>query len=128
MTLVVTSPPANAGDLRDMGSIPGSERSPGGGHGNPLKYSFLGNLIDRGAWWAMVHRVAKSQTQLKQLSMHTHNLGPRSLCVCPRETLCHHSLNDQSCDSFPVSAGSSSGPRFLSPSVSFQHHGQYGAT
>ena len=53
-----------------MGSIPGSGRSPGGGHGNPLQYSCLDNPMDRGAWWATVHRIAKSQTQLKGLSMH----------------------------------------------------------
>ena len=53
----------NAGDnFRDLGSIPGSGRSPGGGHGNPLQYSFLENAMDRGAWWATVHRVTKSQT------------------------------------------------------------------
>ena len=63
--LVVKNPLANAGDIRDMGSIPGSERSPGGGHGNLLQYSCLENPMDRGAWWATVHRVAKSQTQLK---------------------------------------------------------------
>ena len=58
--LVVRNPPANAGDLRDMGSIPGVGRSPGGGHGNPLQYSFLENPMDRGAWRATVHRVAES--------------------------------------------------------------------
>ena len=53
------------------------QRSPGGGHSNPLQYSCLENPMDRGAWRAMVHRVAKSQTQLKWLSMHTHaHLGP----------------------------------------------------
>ena len=65
MALVVKNPPANAGDLRDTGSIPGSGRSHGGGHGNALQYSFLENSMDRGAWWAMVHRVAKSGAQLK---------------------------------------------------------------
>ena len=55
----------NAGDAVDMGSIPGLERSPGGGHGNPLRHSFLENSMDRGAYWATVHGVAKSQTQLK---------------------------------------------------------------
>ena len=54
---------------RDVGSIPGSERPSGEGHGNPLQYSCLENPMDRGAWWARVHRVAKSRTQLKQLSM-----------------------------------------------------------
>ena len=52
VVLMVKNPPANAGDLRDMGSIPGSGRSPGGGHGNPLKYSSLENPMDRGAWQA----------------------------------------------------------------------------
>ena len=60
--LVVKNPPANAGDIRDTGSIPGSERSPGGGHGNPLQYSCPERLVDRGAWWAAVYGVAKSQT------------------------------------------------------------------
>ena len=54
---------------RDMGSIPGSGRSPGGGHNNPLQYSCLENSMDRGAWWATVHRVAKNWTQLKQLML-----------------------------------------------------------
>ena len=60
-----------AGDIRDMGSIPGSRRSPGGWHGNPLQNSSLENPMDRGAWWATVHRVAQSRTQLKWLSMHS---------------------------------------------------------
>ena len=50
---------ANAGDLRDAGSIPGLGRSPGGGHGNPLQYSCLENPMDRGAWRTTVHKVAK---------------------------------------------------------------------
>ena len=54
--------PANAGDVKDMGSIPGSGRFPGGGHGNPPQYSYLENLMDRGAWWATIHGVSKSQT------------------------------------------------------------------
>ena len=70
MVLVVKSPPANAGDARDTDSIPGSGRSPGGGNCNPLQYSCLENAMDRGAWWATVHRVSKSQTRLKRLSMH----------------------------------------------------------
>ena len=57
MALRVKNPPANAGD---SGSIPGSERSPGVGHDNPLKYFCLRNPMDREAWWAMVHRVTKS--------------------------------------------------------------------
>ena len=59
---VAKKPPADAGDIRDVGSIPGSERSLEGGHGNPLWYSCLENSMDRGAWQATVHRVAKSQT------------------------------------------------------------------
>ena len=62
LVLVVKDPPSSAGDLRDAGSIPGSSRSPGGGHGNPLQYSCLENPMDRGAWRATVHEVTKSQT------------------------------------------------------------------
>ena len=65
---MVKNSPANAEDLRDMGSIPVSRRSPGEGIGNPLQYSCLENPMDREAWWATVHGVAKGQTQLKQLS------------------------------------------------------------
>ena len=68
--LLVKNLPANAGDLRDVGSIPGSGSSPGGGHGNPLQYSCLENPTDRGAWRPPGRRVAKSQTCLKWLSMH----------------------------------------------------------
>ena len=70
VALVVKNSPANAGDISDVGSTPGSRRSPGGGHGNPLQYSCLKNPMDRGAWHNMVHRVAKSWTRLKQLSIH----------------------------------------------------------
>ena len=52
--------PANAGEIKDMGSIPGSGRSPLGGLGSPLQYSCLENPMDRGAWWATVHGVAQS--------------------------------------------------------------------
>ena len=69
---MVKNPPANAGDVRNMGSIPAWGRSPGGGHGNPLQYSCLQNPMDRGAWWAIVHRIAKRQTRLKRLNTHTH--------------------------------------------------------
>ena len=64
MVLVVKNPSANAGDIRDRGLILGLGRFPGIGNGNPLQYSCLENPMDRGAWWATVHRVAKSQTQL----------------------------------------------------------------
>ena len=71
---MVKNLPANAEDKRDMGSIRGSGRSPGGGHGNPLQYSCLESPMDRGAWRDAVHRVAQRPTQLKPLSMH----------ACPR--------------------------------------------
>ena len=58
---MVRNPPANAGDAGDMGSIPGLGRSPGGGNGNRLQYSCLENSMDRGAWWAAVHGITKSQ-------------------------------------------------------------------
>ena len=62
VALVVKNLPANAGDLRDPGSIPGSGRSPGEGNGYPLQYSCLENPMDRVTWWAVIHRVAKNQT------------------------------------------------------------------
>ena len=62
VALVVKNPPANAGDIRDAGSIPGSRRSPGGGHGNPLQYSCLENHMNRGAWRATVHGAAELDT------------------------------------------------------------------
>ena len=67
---------ANAGDVRDVGSIPGFGISPVGGQGNPLQHSCLENLMDRGAWRATVHRVTRSRTQLKKLSTHTCILIP----------------------------------------------------
>jgi len=62
---MVKNSPDNAGDIRDVGSVPGLGRSSGVGHGNPLQYSCLENSMDRGAWWAIVHRDAESWTQLK---------------------------------------------------------------
>ena len=70
MALEVKKLPANAGDIKDTGSNPGSGRSPGEGNGNRLQYPFLENPMDRGAWQATVHGVTKSRTQLKQLSTH----------------------------------------------------------
>ena len=61
-------------DVRDTGSIPGSRRSPGGGHSSSLQHSCLENLVDRGAWQAAVHGVTQSWTQLKRLSTHTHGI------------------------------------------------------
>ena len=71
MALVLKNPPAYAGDIKDLGLIPQLGRSRGGWHGIPLRYSCLENPMDRGAWWATVHRVTESQTPLKQLNMHT---------------------------------------------------------
>ena len=91
---------ASTGDLRDLSSIPESGRSSGGGNGNPLQYSCLENPKEREAWWAIVHGVAKSQSQLKQLStkvvrattktefhccidwliLHTHGLADKEMC------------------------------------------------
>ena len=68
--LVVKNTLANAGDLREADSIPGSGKSPGGGHDNQLQYSCLDNPTDRGAWRPLVHRVTKS-SRLKQLSIHS---------------------------------------------------------
>ena len=63
---VVKNLPANARDTRDLGSIPGLGRSPGGGNGNPLQYFCLENSMDRGAWWATVHGITKSWVQLSK--------------------------------------------------------------
>ena len=71
---MVKNPTANAGDVRDAGSIPGSGRYPGAGDVNPLQYPSLENPMDRGAWQAIVHRVTKSQTRLKGLSTSTHRV------------------------------------------------------
>ena len=57
---MVKNLPASARDIGDVGSIPGLRRSPGEGHGNPLQYPCLENLMDGGTWWPIVHRVAKS--------------------------------------------------------------------
>ena len=66
---MVKKPPAKEGDVRGTGLVPELGRSPGEGNGNPLQYSCLENLMDRGVWWATVQRDAKSQTQLKQLRL-----------------------------------------------------------
>ena len=72
VVLVIKNPPANAGDVRDVSSIPGSGRSPGGRHGNPHQYSCLENPMDREDWWATVHRVTQNWTLLRLLSTHAH--------------------------------------------------------
>ena len=71
VALAVKNLPANAGDLKDAGSVPGSGRSPRGGHGSPLQYSCLENPMDRGAWRATVPSVVKSRTRLNPLA-HMH--------------------------------------------------------
>ena len=68
---MVKNPPANAGDVTDTGLIPGLGRSLGGGNGNPLQYSCLGNLMDRGAWWATIHELTKSQIATEHACIHT---------------------------------------------------------
>ena len=67
---MVKNPPASAADIKDMGWITGLGSSPGEGNGNPFQYSCLENSMDRGAWWAIVLGVLKSQTGLKRLSTH----------------------------------------------------------
>ena len=69
---MVKNLPSSAADVRDMSSIPESGRSPGGGHSTPLQSSCLENSMDKGAWLAIVYRVARSWTQLNQLSMHAY--------------------------------------------------------
>ena len=66
MTQLLKNPPANAGDTRDTGSLPGSGRSLGGGNGNPPQYSCLDSPMDSAAWWATVHGVTKSQTEVTE--------------------------------------------------------------
>ena len=87
VVLVVKNPPANAGDIRDIGLIPELGRSPGGGHGNPLQYSCLEYPLDRGAWRATIHAVAKSRTWLNWLSTAQHSLMRASLYVTSCFTL-----------------------------------------
>ena len=80
VALVVKNPPANAGDTRDTGLIPGSGRSPGLGNGSPLQYSCLGNPMDKGPWKASVHGVVKSWTWLSKKNQKLLRL--RRECKC----------------------------------------------
>ena len=80
VALVLKNLPADAGTVQDAGSIPGSGRSPAGGHGNPCQYSCLENPMERAAWQATVPRVAKSRTRLTGLSMHIHTLPSINNC------------------------------------------------
>ena len=96
VTLVVKKLPANAGERRDKGSVPELGKSPGGGHGSPLQCSYLENPMDRGAWWATVHGVAKSQTWLKQVSRHSHKGASGGLGSPPEKEVlwwCHLALS-----------------------------------
>ena len=81
MVLVVKNPPANAGDTRDMSSIPGSGRSPGGGHGNPHQYSWLENAMDRGAWWTQ--SIGSQRIGHNWATSLTHSLSAFRDRVCP---------------------------------------------
>ena len=73
MVLVIKNLPANAGDVRNAGSVPRLGRSPGGGHGDLLQYSCLENPMDRGAWWASVHGVTNRQTEATRYYYHHHS-------------------------------------------------------
>ena len=78
MALVIKNLPANAGDPKDSVSIPGLGRSPGEGNGNPLQYSCLETPMDRGAWWATVRRITKSQTRLSMRALVNCSESPES--------------------------------------------------
>ena len=97
---MVKNPPVNTEGIRDAGSIPGSGRSPGGENGYPLQYFCLDNFMDRGAWWAAIHRVTKRWTWLKWFSMHTWwflSLKPNDI-VCGLVTqLCLTLCNSMDC-------------------------------
>ena len=76
------NPPANAGDVRDMGSIPGSGRSPGEGNSNSLQYSCLGSPMDKGAWQATIHGVVKGLDMTERLTAHR-TLGTETALPTP---------------------------------------------
>ena len=77
---MIKDTPVNAGDSRDVGSIPGLGRSPGLGNGNPLQYSCQENSMDRGAWWATVHEVAESdKSEVTKHACDGNNDGPRNM-------------------------------------------------
>ena len=69
--LVVKNPCASAGDKRDLGLVPGLGRSPGGGHGKTFQYSCLENPMDRGVWWATIHKITNSRTHAHSMELMT---------------------------------------------------------
>ena len=77
---MVKNPSLSAGDIRDVGSVPGSGRSPGGGHGNPLQYYCLENPMERGAWWTAGHGIAESGTA--EVTKYTHVSSLLALIYC----------------------------------------------
>ena len=81
-------PPAQVGNARDTGSIPGSGRPPGGGRGNPLQDSCLGNPMGRGAWWATIYGVAKSQAPLRDRALLTAKNLVYGVIVSPKADFC----------------------------------------
>ena len=90
------------GDGREAGSIPGSGRSPRGGHANPLQYSYVENPIDRGAWWATVHRVTKSWRYI-YVSIHTHT--HIHVCVFFLKTECTERKGEREDEKVKYSSG-----------------------
>ena len=100
LATVVNNPPASAGDTGDACSVPGLERSPGVGNGNPLQYSCLNNPLGRTASWTTVHRVTKSQTWLKWLSMHTGGLKQHKFIFSQSRRLQFQIQGVDSTDSF----------------------------
>ena len=87
---MVKNLPANAGDIGDVSSIPESGRSPGRGNGNPLQYFCLGNLMDRGAWWATVHGVEKSRIRLSDQTTMTLVRVIYLLIIMAHSLMTHH--------------------------------------
>ena len=93
MVLVVKNPPANAGDIRDVDSIPATGKSPGGGPGNPLQYSCLENPMDREAWKAVVHTVTKSWTRLREVSTQHGKAEIPRVVKKPKQKPCSNKFN-----------------------------------
>ena len=88
VVLLVKNPPANAGDIRDMDSISGLGRSSGGGHGNQLQYSCLENPMDRGSWWAIVHRLQGVRHNWSDIAHTVLTVWYSSISVCENVFIC----------------------------------------